>query len=144
MKQLKNPSLFPLYLFLTALLSVLVLYYSTPTPISEDIEGSVLQDMFVLNEEYEYNDVTDLVNQEKVLEIVSSYSRSKFFRKTGSSMLNVGDMVIVFTGGKNTTLMYLRNSNNYLSTISPNEHTYYMNDSQALVQELLALIPSQT
>ncbi len=144
MNRPKIPTRLPRYLLLALILALLVFYYTRPVPLSEDIEGSVLIDMRVINEECDFVNVTDLVDHEKIIETIEAYSRSKFYCNSRFTAPRVGDIMIWFTSNNHTTDLLLHNSDQYLSNISPNRHTYYMYDGQDLHQELLALIPEET
>ncbi len=144
MNRPKLPSRLPIYLLLALTIALLVFYYMRPVPLSDDIEDGDLFYMRIVNEANEYDDVTDLIHQEKVIEIIGTYSRDKlpFQRKTMS--IHAGDLSLWIHTDTQSYHLYLYNCSEDPSSITLENRSYYINDPQTLIHELHALIPNET
>lgn len=117
---------------------IITTYYSFPSPIISNIDDVKIYHVAIIDSDYKEEDITSQIDCVKLVETISSYSRSKIRLPFAPTQITVGDIEIDGTDDNKTMHILLGNTNVIYE--SADKGGYKIHQSEQLKEDVLGMI----
>ena len=121
-------------------------YLLLPVPLIQDRDRANIYRIELANDCCQYKEITNMVDCDSVVQILSNYSRSKFPHSFSPHQITVGELELSIMDSNGTYHILLSRQKKQLNVLytSAEKGGFKIHDSKNLFQELSALLPSDT
>ena len=137
---MKKKVVFLLFLIVVVLCLIFIAvdYFSTPAPLVTDADNLKIYTVCIVNSEYKKEEITDIIDCNKLAQIISSYSRSRLPHSFAPYQLSIGEIEIDIMDNNKTLHIILGDINVIYDSGDKGGYTIYNSDQ--LKDSVLQLI----